>query len=535
MTKKRWFVITTIVAAVIIAAISVLINIRPRTSPCILPEGVQAGQISMEPYIYKVKTGMLSSIEYKAERGTLAVPENRSDPDSRLIALPVIRVHSLSDDPAEPVFWLAGGPGQSNMKFFRLKGLIDNHDIVMVGYRGVDGSSVLDSPEMAKDIKGAGDNLFSEQSITKLGDAMTRTAVRLQEEGVDLDGYTIPETINDIEAARIGLGYEHINLLSASYGTRVAMIYAWMHPDSLHRSAMIAVNPPGHMVWEPEVVDQQIEYYADLGRQDSNLSGRTPDLAETVRNVAHNMPTHWLFLPIDPGKVKFMTHFMLFNRGMASSVFDIYITAEQGDPSGLALMCLMYDFMIPGSMTWGQWTAMGATDYSKKRDYITEMDPPGSILGAPTSLLVGGSLQRSAWPEPPFPTEFREVQPSEVETLLVSGSVDFSCPPQFATDELLPSLSEGKQVILSEFGHTDDLWELQPEATVRLLSSFYDTGMADDSLYTYQSMDFHVGLGFPEIAKIALAVIILVIIGLLALVWFIVRTVRRRKTQQTVR
>ena len=244
-----------------------------------------AGQVylSMKPYIYKIKTGMFSSVEYEAECGTLVVPENRSDPNSRLIALPVIRVHALGDNPTEPIFWLGGGLGQSNMKFSRLKGLLDNHDIVMVGYRGVDGSSVLDSPEVAKAITGVGGDLFSDQSITRLGDAMTRTAIRLQEEGVDLDGYTIPETINDMEAARIGLGYEHINLLSASYSTRVAMIYAWMHPDSLHRSAMIAVNPPGHMVWEPEVTDEQIEYYADLGRQDPKLSGRTPDLAETVR------------------------------------------------------------------------------------------------------------------------------------------------------------------------------------------------------------------------------------------------------------
>jgi len=519
---------------VMIMLVSVATACSAKESPVTVPEGAQAGHLTMEPYIYKIKTGMFSSVEYQAESGTLIVPENRSNPNSRLIALPVVRVHSLSDDPAEPVFWLAGGPGQSNMKFSRTEGLLDNHDIVMVGYRGVDGSSVLDSLEMTKAITGAGDDLFSEQSIINLGDAMTRTAVRLQEEGVDLDGYTIPETINDIEAARIGLGYENINLLSQSFGTRVAMMYAWMHPDSIHRSAMVAANPPGHMVWEPEVVDQQIEYYASLGKQDSDLVELTPDLAETMRNVTHNMPDHWLFLRIDPGKVKFMTHFMLFNRGMARSVFDIFITAEQGDSSGLALMCLMYDFMIPGSMTWGQWTAMGATDYSKERDYITEMDPSGSILGAPTSLLVGGSLQHSAWPTPSFAKEFRQVQPSEVETLLVSGSVDFSCPPQFATDELLPSLINGKQVILSEFGHTDDLWELQPEATVRLLSSFYDTGVADDSLYTYQSMDFHVGLGFPEIAKIALVVIILAIIGLVVLVWFIVRKVRRRKTRQTV-
>ena len=87
----------------------------------------------------------------------------------------------------------------------------------------------------------------------------------------------------------------------------------------------------------------------------------------------------------------------------------------------------------------------------------------------------------------------------------MGGNIDYSTPVQFATDELLPFLSNGEQVILSEFGHTGDVWGLQPEATVRLLTSFYGTGVADASLYTYQPMDFHVEFGFPEMAKAQLA------------------------------
>ena len=119
-----------------------------------------------------------------------------------------------------------------------------------------------------------------------------------------------------------------------------------------------------------------------------------------------------------------------------------------------------------------------------------------------------------------------------VETLLVSGSVDGTTPARYATEELLPSLSNGQQVILSEFGHVDDVWDLQPEATMHLLTTFYDTGVADDSLFTYQPMDFDVGLGFPEMAKLGLAAIVLIIILLVALGWFIVRRVRQRRAGQ---
>jgi len=143
-------------------------------------------------------------------------------------------------------------------------------------------------------------------------------------------------------------------------------------------------------------------------------------------------------------------------------------------------------------------------DFDPLRDYATEMDPPGSILGSPWSLLFAGSLK--GWPTNPIRAEFRQVQPSDVETLLVSGSIDFSTPAEFATDELLPYLTRGQQVILAEMGHAvADLFNVQPEATERLLTSFYDTGVADDSLYIYAPMDFSVSLGFPTLAKLLVA------------------------------
>jgi hypothetical protein len=96
----------------------------------------------------------------------------------------------------------------------------------------------------------------------------------------------------------------------------------------------------------------------------------------------------------------------------------------------------------------------------------------------------------------------------------------------------LPSLSNGQQVILSEFGHVDDVWSLQPEATKHLLTAFYDTGVADDSLFTYQPMSFDVGLGFPAIAKLVLAAIVVLFAGVVALICVIVRRMRRRRAGQ---
>jgi pimeloyl-ACP methyl ester carboxylesterase len=137
-----------------------------------VPEGAQVGELAgREPCIYE-----RGDVEYAADCGTLVVPENRSKPDSRLIALPVIRVHALGDSPAEPIFWLTGGPGDSNMHFPGLKGLIEDHDLVMVGYRGMDGSVVMECPEMARAATGVGDDLLSKESMANFGEAITQCA-----------------------------------------------------------------------------------------------------------------------------------------------------------------------------------------------------------------------------------------------------------------------------------------------------------------------------------------------------------------------
>ena len=215
------------------------------------------------------------------------VPENRSNPAARLIALPVKRIRSGSSHPAEPIFYLGGGPGISNMGFKPPAWLLAEHDIVLVGYRGVDGTPKLDCPEVSKAVMGVGGDLLSPASLDGMGKAMGACAARLQRQGVDLAGYTIPEVVEDMESARTALGYTRIDLLSESYGTRVAQIYADMHPASLLRSAMIGVNPPGHFYWEPAVVDAQVAYYASIVETGGRSGRARPGGGHAQRQPEH--------------------------------------------------------------------------------------------------------------------------------------------------------------------------------------------------------------------------------------------------------
>src|SRR5262249_17479366 len=133
----------------------------------VVPKGAKAGDlVDLKPCTYKA-----GDIQFSADCGTLVVPENRSKPDSRLIAMPVIRVRALNGDHAEPIFFLIGGPGGSNMHFQHLKGLVDGHDFVQVGYRGVDGSVVLDCPEISEAIRNAPADMLGDAALDSYSEA----------------------------------------------------------------------------------------------------------------------------------------------------------------------------------------------------------------------------------------------------------------------------------------------------------------------------------------------------------------------------
>ena len=117
--------------------------------------------------------------------------------------------------------------------------------------------------------------------------------------------------------------------------------------------------------------------------------------------------------------------------------------------------------------------------------------------------MLWGPLPYGHWPTQQLPEEFRQLKHSDVETLILSGNMDFSTPPEYATKELLPYLRNGRQVILSECGHVGDVMYLNAENTRRILTSFYRAGVVDTSLNVYTPMNFNVSWGFPKMAKVA--------------------------------
>jgi hypothetical protein len=107
-----------------------------------------------------------------------------------------------------------------------------------------------------------------------------------------------------------------------------------------------------------------------------------------------------------------------------------------------------------------------------------------------------------------------------VETLLVGGELDFSTPQQVMTKELLPYLPNRQQVVLPGIGHTGTFFAVQPEASTRLINTFFDTGKVDTSLYKTQTVDFTTASNFGKLAKVFLGLgIALGTLTVLSLMW----------------
>ena len=502
-----------------------------------VPSGAHAGQLKLHSCDYG---------GYRADCGTLVVQENRHNAHSRLIALPVTRIHARSATSGVPVFRLEGGPGITNTKFTGASRFADKREVVLVGYRGVDSSTKLDCPEVTSARAGARDFL-TEKSFRADAAAFKACASRLQDAGVDLAGYTLPERVDDLEAARRALGYERIDLLSESAGTRTAMIYAWRYPKSVHRSVMIGVNPPGAFLWDAKTTGEQIDRYAALCAKDASCRSRTQDLAASLHSAFQHIPGRWWFLPIKKGNVKAASFFGLMNATidgagpLAGPLTIDSLLAADGDGSGAWFLSLMAQLIFPRAQVWGDVAAVARSDVGYARRLFATQADRGSVIGSPgTDLIWAGGRLLDSWPASPDENQYTRVQDSNVETLLIGGSLDFATPPQKASRELLPHLPNGHQVVLDNLGHTDDFWAYEPAASTRLISTFLDRGRVDTSLYTKHAIDFTPTVGSRGIAKILFGVMFgVAALTVLSLLWMPLRLRRRgaygRKAGATLR
>jgi pimeloyl-ACP methyl ester carboxylesterase len=511
--KPRVFTAGRIVALVLIALVVLALGYAKTASgddAVSVPKGAKAGDLTWKSCDYTT-----ADSTYAAQCGTLVAPENRRDAGSRLIAIPVKRIPAESASSKRPVFGFLGGPGHSNFKFEAMARFAQDRDVVLVGYRGVDGSVSLDCPEVI-DSREHSSDWGTEASLQSDADAYRACANRLTDDGIDLAGYSIPQRVDDIELVRQKLGYGPIDLVSESFGTRIALIYAWRYPKSIHRSVMVGANPPGHFLWDAETTAEQLHHYAALCAEQPGCLSKTPDLAASAQSAYQDLPGRWLFLPIKRGNVQAATLFGLFNAtsdgaGPLSGpmTLETLRSADEGDASGVWLLSAAVQLMFPRVQVAGDVAAMGHGDADfAERMFASPAGHDPRIGTASSAFIWAGGRMGDAWPANPDDDAYDELRQSPVETLLINGRYDFSTPPETAARELLPQLPNGKQVVLPGLGHTEDVWAYQPAASTKLIETYLDSGRVDTSGYTENELDMTPSITQGMIAWVVLCALL---------------------------
>ncbi len=180
--------------------------------------------------------------------GTWEVFENRDAAAGRRITLRVVVLPALSINTAsDPVFILAGGPGQAASELTEairvpFRQVNRDRDLVFVDQRGTGGSNPLtceldeEAPEDALLLDPMADELLRARVVEQLGACVA---------SLDADPrfYTTPIAMDDLDDVREALGYDTINLWGGSYGTRAGLVFLRRHPDRVRTAILDGVAP----------------------------------------------------------------------------------------------------------------------------------------------------------------------------------------------------------------------------------------------------------------------------------------------------
>jgi pimeloyl-ACP methyl ester carboxylesterase len=226
--------------------------------------------------------------------GEHSVAENRDPGRGRQITLGVIVLPALASDPEpDPLFILAGGPGQAATDiapFYLSSWKRQRRDVVFVDQRGSAGDHMLQCALSGSetDAQGYLEPLFQPERFRACRRELQRRA--------DLRMYTTSIFAEDLDEVRTALGYDRINLSGTSYGTRAALVYLRQYPERvrsvvLNGASPLAYRNPLHHAREAETAIRAL--FAECAA-DRACAEAYPRLAEEwdaiVRRLGANPP-----------------------------------------------------------------------------------------------------------------------------------------------------------------------------------------------------------------------------------------------------
>lgn len=212
---------------------------------------------------HKIKEGQNYTFGY------LEVLENRQNLNSQTIEIPVYIFKSRNNKPQkDPIIYTVGGPGSTTMptaQYMNYYKYLDDRDFILVEQRGnYYAKPHLDCPEWSKAIYESNQPDFDIANYHNLLEKATKSCKeRLEQKGIDLNGYNTNEIAADINDLVNTLEIEEYNLLTISYSTKIAQVLLRDYPERI-RSVVMDSPLPLEVNYDEESVTNLLESITKL-------------------------------------------------------------------------------------------------------------------------------------------------------------------------------------------------------------------------------------------------------------------------------
>jgi pimeloyl-ACP methyl ester carboxylesterase len=362
---------------------------------------------------------------------------------------------------ADPVFVLNGGPGLAgtDLAGWATRALGDlriSRDVVLVDVRGTGASRPLECGlyEDAGRLQPFVDPMFALDRV--------RRCAALLSEQADLTRYTTSIIADDLDDVRRALGYAQVNLLGASYGSRLGLTYIRRHPASVRSAVLVGVSPPEAPVvlassWAaPRVMAHAFDECArDAGcrRASPDPRGDVARMLAALRAAPATVRLwNWRRLSFETvtltarGVAERLWAASYVPGGIAGELPAIHLAAEG-----------RYEELASRLAREGRQRRAGRAE-GMMLSVLCAEDAP-RLAAADTSSAVAATpviaeLVRActAWPRGEVPADFSQPVRSDVPTLLLSGALDPVTPPELA-ESAGRSLSHARAYVAPGGGH----------------------------------------------------------------------------------
>ena len=404
-------------------------------------------------------------VEGKAKCGTLEVYEDRAARKGRKINLNIVVLPATSAQrEPDPLFYFAGGPGSAATEeaagVAQMVGKTREHrDLVFVDQRGTGGSNPLNCELYnANDLQSYLAYFFPLEDVR-------RCRAQLEPKA-DLKLYTTTIAMDDIDDVRAALGYDRINIVGGSYGTRAALTYLKRHGQHVRTATLQGVSPTNHFMPGdfPQQTERALQGVLAECVSDQDCNKAFPNIKAEAQAVLAQLIKGPVEVEIqkpqstDRVKVKLSRdlaaeaiRYMLYSPVPASRIPLMIHTAAQGNFVPLANAALEYRMNLVATGSNGMYLSVTCAED------LPWIKPGDGERMAENTFLGDYRLrqQREAcalWPRATIESDYSQPIRSDVPVLILTGEWDPVTPPSNG-EAAARALKNSLHIVVPHGGH----------------------------------------------------------------------------------